>query len=166
MPNKLYHGLTIDGFLSHWEKGVISPSAANTKNLYDMVFGTWLFEDYNWVFENGIGVEKAAYLGTAPHGVMKDDEYVEERVPIDLYKTRTIVELSGVPDAESLKPNMPHRRDGIHFYLGDIPMDFVEMIYLDQEKGEEQRVKDLRRLENAGVPREKIKFHNEFISPL
>ena len=139
VPSNLYHGLTIDQFIDHWDHDNIRGLSRHHIDTIGQRLGTWFYDDLSCVVENG-------------HGIERSNEHIQE--------TRIIVELSGVPNPQELDPNdlfsylPPHK----HFYAGDIPISYIIAVFVDQPD-EDQRETDIKSLLSTSVPSDMIRIH-------
>lgn len=160
VPQKLYHGLTIDQFLDHWKAGEVrglsrfhlNPTEAN---------GTYLSDSFDYILEHRHGLEIVGEgdvladwgdlfgkLGLKGYGLIREQHY----------KTRTIIELSGVPEPKRLVPHfLPHQ----FFYGGNIPCSYIEKVHVDQLRPEVKE-EDMMRLLRSSVPEEIIRIYDRF----
>lgn len=177
IPNKLYHGLTIDRFLDHWQAGAIRGLSSSRVGVlsvnsqegihvsdkwnYNGKKGTWLADEMNHIIILGYGREK---IGEGE--VLADWSDIFQSLDIKgdglirqgRYKTRVIAELSGVPNPEKLK-----RGCFLHdlFYQGDIPTEYIVRVHINQ-LDDSVRSEDIRRLIKAFVPEQKMAVYNGF----
>ncbi len=161
IPNKLYHGLTIDQFLEHWQAGAIRGLSRHHLNTGGGKNGTWLSDDFEYILKHKHGEEvigESEVLADWSDILKKLGLPGDGKIRQQFYNTKVIAELSGVPDSKELVPYvLPHQL----FYFGDIPKMHISAIYLDQID-HTRREEDIRRLIIASVPREIIKIDDRF----
>ena len=54
-PTKLYHGLTLEHFLEHWQAGSIRALSRHHLDAEGKVLGTWLTDSFAYVVDNKYG---------------------------------------------------------------------------------------------------------------
>ena len=157
---KLYHGLTIDRFLEHYQAGAIRGLSRDHFDSGNGVKGTWLTNDFDYIVKNQHGLEM-----NGQGEVLADWSDIFKKLGIDgdglirqcRHKTRVISEISDVPDIKRLTPHfmLPNQL----FYFGDIPTGNVARVYVDQ-LDDAVRSTDINRLLLAGVPQERVTLYD------
>ena len=155
-PNfPLYHGLTIDRFVDHVEKGRIGAHSRFHLDATGQLKGTWVADDFNYVIENKHGVEFSDEL------LMEIDwshiPVVGRKIQQMKMRTRIIAEFDRVPDNNAMLEHfLPHQ----FFYVGEIPTDCISRVYLDQQHAQMWKERDRMRLVSAGIPESKIEIYS------
>lgn len=156
VSSKLYHGLTIDQFLEHYQAGALRGLSRHRLDNGNGAKGTYLSDDFDYVLENQHGREirgEGEILDDWSELFKKLGIEGDGKIRQQFYRTRVIAELSDLPNKDKLVPHfLPHQL----FYFGDIPIPHISGVYLDQR--DDQVIKrDIERLVSVSVPREIIK---------
>jgi len=152
LPSQLYHGLTLDRFVEHWEAGCIRAFSKHHVDQEGNRKGVWLSDSFDYIIENKHGMEYT-------DDVLIETELLGKKITCHKMKTGIILELSNVPNHNALVPLfVPNQL----FYFGEIPISYIDRVHVDQRHDEQWKARDIRQLLERGVPGDKISVYDPF----
>ncbi len=153
IPNKLYHGSTLEQFLGHWQAGRIRAFSRHHLDAEGNYLGTWLSDSFRYVVDNKHGIEYS-------DEVLIEAGLLGRKITEYKMKTGIVIELSGVPEPDKL---VPHLLPNQLFYFGEIPTSYIAKVHVDQRHDKQWEARDIERIVIAGVARERISVYNPFM---